>query len=73
MALTVGARLGVYQITSAIGGGEMGEVYRAKDSRVKREVAIKVLRSSVAQDAERLVGSGSQSVITIVINWLPIP
>nr|MDQ3421284.1 serine/threonine protein kinase [Acidobacteriota bacterium] len=54
MALTPGTRLGQYEILSAIGAGGMGEVYRAKDSKLGRDVAIKVLHEAVAQDAERL-------------------
>jgi Tol biopolymer transport system component len=54
MSLTPGTRLGPYEITSAIGAGGMGEVYRAFDSNLKRSVAIKVLPASVAGDADRL-------------------
>ena len=43
MALTPGTRLGVYEITAQIGAGGMGEVYRATDTKLKRQVAIKVL------------------------------
>jgi hypothetical protein len=54
MALTSGTRLGPYEIQSPLGAGGMGEVYRAKDSRLGRDVAIKVLPESMARDAERL-------------------
>ncbi len=54
MALTPGTRLGVYDITALIGAGGMGEVYRATDVTLGREVAIKVLPDTFAQDAERL-------------------
>src|SRR6266581_3766780 len=54
MALTPGTRLGVYEITALIGEGGMGEVYRATDVTLGREVAIKVLPDAFAQDAERL-------------------
>jgi len=54
MALAPGTRLGAYEITSQIGEGGMGEVYRATDRNLGREVAIKVLPEAVAQDAERL-------------------
>jgi serine/threonine-protein kinase len=53
MALQQGARLGAYEITSLIGAGGMGEVYRARDTRLGREVAIKVLPSQFALDPER--------------------
>jgi eukaryotic-like serine/threonine-protein kinase len=50
MTLAAGARLGPYEIQSALGAGGMGEVYRARDSRLDRTVAIKVLPSHVAAD-----------------------
>jgi len=52
--LSAGTRLGPYEILAPIGAGGMGEVYRAKDPRLKREVAIKVLPASFSQDADRL-------------------
>jgi len=54
MALAVGTRLGPYEILSALGAGGMGEVYRATDTNLGRDVAIKVLPDAFAQDAERL-------------------
>ena len=54
MPLTAGSRLGPYEIVSPIGAGGMGEVYRARDARLEREVAIKVLPAAFAQDADRL-------------------
>jgi Tol biopolymer transport system component len=54
MTLAAGARLGPYEILAPLGAGGMGEVYRARDSRLKREVAIKILPEAFAQDAERL-------------------
>ena len=50
----IGARLGPYEVVSRIGAGGMGEVYRARDTRLGREVAIKVLPAGFAEDAERL-------------------
>ena len=50
----IGRRLGVYEIQSLLGAGGMGEVYRARDTRLGREVAIKVLPAAVASDPERL-------------------
>jgi eukaryotic-like serine/threonine-protein kinase len=54
MRLTAGSRLGAYEITGPIGAGGMGEVYRARDERLGREVAIKVLPREVTADADRL-------------------
>ncbi|MEX0881198.1 MAG: protein kinase [Thermoanaerobaculia bacterium] len=54
MTLAAGARLGPYAILAPIGAGGMGEVYRARDERLKRDVAVKVLPASYSQDAERL-------------------
>ncbi len=54
MALTPGTRLGPYEITGAIGAGGMGEVYRARDTKLNRDVAIKVLPEAFASDPERL-------------------
>src|ERR1700694_2128231 len=54
MALTAGSRLGPYGIVSPLGAGGMGEVYRARDNRLGREVAIKLLPEAVASDPDRL-------------------
>ena len=54
MSLAVGARLGPYEITGFLGVGGMGEVYRARDTRLKREVALKILPAEFAADPERL-------------------
>ena len=51
MALTPGTRLGVFQLTELIGRGGMGEVYRARDTKLDRDVAIKVLPAAFANDA----------------------
>src|SRR5512143_399573 len=53
MALSAGTRLGSYEIVAPLGAGGMGEVYRARDSRLRREVAIKVLPSETASDVQR--------------------
>src|SRR6202158_6094597 len=52
MALAPGARLGPYEIQSAIGAGGMGEVYKASDTRLDRTVAIKVLLTALASDPQ---------------------
>jgi serine/threonine protein kinase len=59
MALTSGTKLGPYEIQSAIGAGGMGEVYRARDTRLNRDVAIKILPASFSADPDRLQRDGS--------------
>src|SRR6266550_1608239 len=54
MALSPGMRLGPYEIVAPLGTGGMGEVYRARDGRLSREVAVKVLPADFASDAERM-------------------
>jgi Tol biopolymer transport system component len=54
MTLSAGFKLGPYEILAPIGAGGMGEVYRARDERLKRDVAVKVLPVSYSQDADRL-------------------
>jgi serine/threonine protein kinase len=54
MTLATGVKLGPYEVISAAGAGGMGEVYHARDSRLNRDVAIKVLPAAFARDAERL-------------------
>ncbi|HEX7078453.1 MAG TPA: protein kinase [Candidatus Eisenbacteria bacterium] len=54
MPLTPGSRLGSYEIVARVGAGGMGEVFRARDTRLRRDVALKVLPEAVARDADRL-------------------
>jgi len=54
MPLAVGSRIGPYEIVGLLGAGGMGEVYRARDAKLNREVAIKILPEAFAGDAERL-------------------
>jgi serine/threonine protein kinase len=54
LALTPGTRLGVYEVTAQIGEGGMGQVYRARDTKLDRDVAIKILPEAFAHDADRL-------------------
>ncbi len=54
MPLGPGTRLGAYEVTALLGAGGMGEVYRARDARLKRDVAIKILPAAFAQDPDRI-------------------
>ena len=54
MALTPGTRLGVYEVVASIGEGGMGQVFRARDTKLDRDVAIKILPEAFAHDADRL-------------------
>jgi serine/threonine protein kinase len=54
MSLAPGARLGAYNVLSSLGAGGMGEVYRARDTRLERDVALKILPEAFVADAERL-------------------
>src|SRR5215831_17112177 len=54
MALMVGTKLGSHEITAPLGKGGMGEVYRARDTKLKREVAIKILPEEFSRDADRI-------------------
>ena len=54
MALTVGSRLGHYDVTALIGEGGMGQVYQATDTKLNRRVALKILPEAFATDPDRL-------------------
>src|SRR5271168_3531107 len=68
MLLLVGAKLGAYEILAPIGAGGMGEVYRARDTKLDREVAIKVLPAALAQDAERLARFEREAKVLASLN-----
>ena len=68
MPLTAGTRLGSYEVIAKLGDGGMGEVYRALDTRLKRQVAIKVLPSSVAADTERLARFQREAEVLASLN-----
>src|SRR5262245_56915015 len=54
MAITIGSQLGSHEITALLGKGGMGEVYRARDTKLKRDVAIKILPDEFARDVDRV-------------------
>ncbi len=68
MNLTPGTKLGPYEIVALLGAGGMGEVYRARDSRLKREVAIKVLPQALSLDADRLRRFEQEALATAALN-----
>jgi eukaryotic-like serine/threonine-protein kinase len=68
MALATGTRLGHYQIAALLGAGGMGEVYRARDTRLGRDVAIKILPTSVAADPERRARFAREAQVLAALN-----
>jgi serine/threonine protein kinase len=68
MPLATGTRLGPYEIVVAIGAGAMGEVYRARDTRRSRDVAIKVLPDLLANDFERLARFQREAQVLASLN-----
>jgi Tol biopolymer transport system component len=68
VALPIGARLGVYEITAQIGEGGMGQVYQATDTKLKRQVAIKMLPPSLAADADRLARFQREAEVLASLN-----
>jgi serine/threonine-protein kinase len=68
MTLAVGTRLGAYEITGQLGAGGMGEVYRARDTKLGRDVAIKTLPSALASDKERLARFDREAKLLAALN-----
>ena len=68
MALQVGSRLGHYEVTAQIGAGGMGEVYRATDTKLNRDVALKVLPDAFASDPERLARFQREAQVLASLN-----
>src|SRR5262249_40926394 len=68
MALTTGARLGSYEIVAPLGSGGMGEVYRAHDTKLGRDVAVKVLPDSLPHDPERLARFEREAHLLAALN-----
>ncbi len=59
MPLVIGSRLGHYDVTALIGEGGMGQVYQATDTKLKRQVALKILPEAFASDPDRLATRGT--------------
>ena len=68
MALSPGTRLGAYEIGALIGAGGMGEVYRARDTKLNRDVALKVLPESFANDPDRLARFQREAQVLASLN-----
>ena len=66
--LAPGTRLGVYEVVAPLGAGGMGEVYRARDARLKRDVALKILPESLATDPERLARFQREAEVLASLN-----
>jgi eukaryotic-like serine/threonine-protein kinase len=72
LALALGTQLGIYEITAAIGRGGMGQVFRARDTKLDRDVAIKILPEVFAQDADRLARFRREAKTLASLNHLNI-
>src|SRR5712691_1335908 len=68
MTFSAGTKLGTFEIVGPLGSGGMGEVYRAKDSKLKREVAIKLLPDELSRDAERVARFQREAEVLASLN-----
>src|SRR6059036_386887 len=68
MAITIGTQLGSHKITALLGKGGMGEVYRARDTKLKREVAIKVLPEEFSRDPDRVSRFQREAEVLALLN-----
>ena len=68
MSLTVGTRLGIYEVTAKIGEGVMGEVYQARDTKLDRDVALKVLPEAFTADPDRLARFQREAKVLASLN-----
>jgi serine/threonine protein kinase len=68
VSLGVGSRLGVFEVLGTLGAGGMGEVYRARDTKLRRDVALKILPESFASDADRLARFEREATTLAALN-----
>src|SRR5690242_12470663 len=68
MALSIGTRVGPYEVSGPIGAGGMGEVYRARDSKLGRDVALKVLPAALADDADYMARFQREAQVLASLN-----
>src|SRR5262245_28509085 len=68
MPTTIGTQLGCYEITALLGKGGMGEVFRARDSKLKRDVALKVLPDAFSSDADRVARFQREAEVLASLN-----
>ncbi len=68
MALSTGTKLGPYAVLAAIGAGGMGEVYKARDTKLDRDVALKILPDAFVDDAERLARFQREAKVLASLN-----
>src|SRR5579864_8305400 len=68
MPVSPGTRLGAYDILGSLGAGGMGEVYRARDTKLNREVAIKILPEAFAHDPERMARFAREAQVLAALN-----
>src|SRR5438552_789988 len=68
MAIATGTRLGTYEVFALLGSGGMGEVYRAKDTKLGRDVALKILPDSFTHDAERIARFRGEAQVLASLN-----
>ena len=68
MSLSPGIRLGVYEVSGLIGAGGMGEVYRARDTKLRRDVALKILPKEFTEDSDRVARFQREAQILASLN-----
>ena len=68
MTIAAGSRFGPYEILSALGAGGMGEIYRARDTRLDRDVAVKVVPSALAGDSKKFGTQGTDLDFALLVD-----